>query len=148
MPSLSQFLSHHICKEFAGREGKKKERKKKSSGCRLSPYSADNKLTLECKNKHGLILCQASALVNELLEESDQFRFLLVVCLTNLKGSVGLNVVKTSDMRISIPLDLSSRSFIPLSRFIRSHRPTPFLDPSLVLFPPCSDSTAHVGCFF
>ena len=35
------------------------------------------------------------------------------------------NTFNTSVMRISIPLDLSSRSFIPLSRFICSRRPTP-----------------------
>ena len=63
---------------------------------------------------------EASALPNELWEESDQFRCLRTACLANLKGSVGLILTKTSDMRISIPLDLSSRSFIPLSRFIRS----------------------------
>jgi hypothetical protein len=74
-----------------------------------------------------------STLVNELPEESEQFRFLRVVCLANIKGSVGLILVETSDMRISIPLDLSSRSFIPLPRFIRSRRPTPLLAPSLGL---------------
>ena len=78
---------------------------------------------------------EASDLTNELPEESDQFRFLRSVCLANLKGPVALIMVKAS----VIPLDLSSRSFIPLSRFIRSRRPTPFLAPSLVLFPPCSD---------
>jgi hypothetical protein len=36
-------------------------------------------------------------------------------------------------MWISIPLNLSSRSFIPLPRFIRSHRSTPLFAPSLVL---------------
>ena len=66
---------------------------------------------------------EASALANELPEESDQFRFLRAACLANLKGSVGLILAKTSVMRISIPLDLSSRSFIPLSRFIRSRHP-------------------------
>ena len=81
---------------------------------------------------------EASALDNELPEESDQFRFLRAVCFANLKGVVVLIMAKTSDMRISIPLDLSSRSFIPLSRFIRSRRPTPLLAPSLVLFPPRS----------
>jgi hypothetical protein len=50
-----------------------------------------------------------------------------------LRGQLG-----TSVMRISIPLDLSSRSFIPLPRFIRSRCPIPLLDPSLVLFHPCS----------
>jgi hypothetical protein len=83
---------------------------------------------------------EASPLANELPEESDQFGFLRATCLPNLKGSVGLILAKASAMRISIPLDLvtdlSSRSFIPLPRFIRSRRPIPLLDPSLVLFPP------------
>ena len=81
---------------------------------------------------------EVSALENELTEESDQFRFLRAACLANLKGSVGLIMEKSSVMRISIPLELSYRSFIPLPCFIRSRRPTPLLAPSLVLFPPCS----------
>jgi hypothetical protein len=81
---------------------------------------------------------EASALANELPEESDQFRFLHTSCFTNLKGVVGLIMAKTSDIRISIPLDLSSRPCVPLSHFIRSRRPTPLLSPSLVFFPPCS----------
>ena len=68
---------------------------------------------------------ETSVLVNELPEESDQFRFLRTVFLSNLKGSVDLILSKVSAMWISIPLDLSSRSFIPLSRFIRSRRSTP-----------------------
>jgi len=58
-----------------------------------------------------------------------QFRFLRTPCLPNLKGSV-VFLAKVSVLRISIPLDVSSRSFVPLSRFIRS-RPTPLLVPSL-----------------
>ena len=81
---------------------------------------------------------EASALANELPEESDQFRFLHTSCLANIKGSVGLILAKTSVMRISIPLDSSSRSFIPLPRFIRSRRSTPLLIPSLVFSPRCS----------
>ena len=50
---------------------------------------------------------EAFSLDNELPEESDQFRFLHDVCLPNLKGSVTLILPKTSDMRISIPIDLS-----------------------------------------
>ena len=80
----------------------------------------------------------ACTLANELPEESDQFRFLRAACLADFKGSVGLILAKASAMRISIPLDLSSRPFIPLPRFIRSHRSTPLLAPSLVLFPPRS----------
>jgi hypothetical protein len=49
-----------------------------------------------------------------------------------------LILVKSSDMRISIPLDLSSRSFMPLSRFIRWRHPLPLLVPSLVFTPRCS----------
>ncbi len=79
-----------------------------------------------------------SFLANEIPEESDQFRFLRAVCYANIKGSVGLILAKASDMRISIPLDLSSRSFIPLSCFIRSRRPLPLLVPSLVFTPRCS----------
>jgi hypothetical protein len=77
---------------------------------------------------------QTSALI-ELLEESEQFRFLRAACVPNIKGSVGLILATVSAMRISIPLDLSSRPFIPLPCFIRSRRPTPLLTPSLV-FPP------------
>ena len=62
---------------------------------------------------------EASALTNELPEESGQFRFIRAVCLANIKGSVGLILSKASVMRISIPLDLSSRPFIRLPRFIR-----------------------------
>ena len=79
---------------------------------------------------------EASALANELPEESDQFRFFHVSCFANLKGAVGLIMAKTSAMRISIPLDLSSRPCVPLPRLCR---PTPLLVPSLVFFPPRSD---------
>ena len=53
---------------------------------------------------------EASVLDNEFPEESDQFRFLRASCFTNLKGVVGLIIGKVSDMRISIPLDLSPKS--------------------------------------
>ena len=78
---------------------------------------------------------EVSTLTNELPEESCQFRFLHTSCLTNIKGSVGLILAKASVIRISIPIDLSSRSFIPLPCFIRSNRPTPLLAPSLVFSP-------------
>ena len=81
---------------------------------------------------------EASDLDNELQEESDQFRFLRTTCLDNLEGSVGLILAKPSSMRISLPVDLSSRPFIPLPCFIRSRRPIPLVVPCLVLFPPCS----------
>ncbi len=87
-------------------------------------------------------------MVNEFPEESDQFRFLRVSCFANLKGVVGLIMSKASAMRISIPLDLSSRSFIPFPRFIRSRRPTQLLDPCLVLFPQCSVSKWHMLTVF
>ncbi len=88
---------------------------------------------------------EPSALDNELSEESDKFRFLHTSCFVNLKGAVGLIMAKSSGMRISIPLDLSSRSFVPLP-LIRSRRPTPLLAPSLVLFPP--RSVEHAECIF
>ena len=78
---------------------------------------------------------EASALANELPEESDQFRFLRAASFANIKGSVGLILAKASAMRISIPLDLSSRPFIPLPRFMRSRRVTPLIAPSLVFSP-------------
>ncbi len=78
---------------------------------------------------------EASALANDIPEESGHFRFLRTACLANIKGSVGLILAKASVMRISIPLDLSSRPFIPLPRFIRSRRPTTLLAPSLVFSP-------------
>jgi hypothetical protein len=66
------------------------------------------------------------------------YDFFLRTCLTNIKGSVGLILAKASVMRISIPLDLSSRSFIPPPCFILSRRPTTLLTPSLVFCPLCS----------
>ena len=84
---------------------------------------------------------EASVLSNEIPDESDQFRFLRTACLANIKESVGLILAKASAMRISIPLDLSSRSFITSPCFIRSRRPRPLLPPStpsLVFSPLCS----------
>ena len=78
---------------------------------------------------------EASALANEIPEESEQFRFLRAACFANIKGSVGLILPKASVMWISILLDLSSRPFIPLPCFIRSRRVTPLLAPSLVFSP-------------
>ena len=49
-----------------------------------------------------------------------------------------LPLVVDTTVRLYDNFILSSRSFIPLPRLIRSRRPTPFLPPSLVLFPPCS----------
>jgi hypothetical protein len=51
---------------------------------------------------------EASALANDIPEESGHFRFLRAACLANIKGAVGLILAKASAMRISIPLDLSS----------------------------------------
>ncbi len=91
---------------------------------------------------------QVSVLVNEIPEESGQFRFLRTSWLVNVKGSVGLILTKSSTMRISIPLDLSSWSFIPLPCFIRSRHPTTLLTPYLVFSPQCSVSEAHEGFLF
>jgi hypothetical protein len=56
---------------------------------------------------------EASALSNEIPEESCQFRFLRVASYANIKGSVGLILAKASVMRISIPLDFVIPSFYP-----------------------------------
>ena len=78
---------------------------------------------------------EESTLAKDIPEESGHFRFLRAACLANIKGQVGLILVKASAMRISIPLDLSSRSFVPPPRFILSRRPTTLLTPSLVFSP-------------
>ena len=52
------------------------------------------------------------------MNEIQGIGFLHTTCLVTLKGFVDLIVAKDSVMRISIPLDLSSLSFIP-PRFIR-----------------------------
>jgi hypothetical protein len=80
---------------------------------------------------------EASALSND-IPESGHFRFLRAACLDKIKGSVGLILAKASAMRISIPLDLSSRPFIPPPRLFRSRRSTTLLTPSLVFSPLCS----------
>ena len=78
---------------------------------------------------------EASVLAGELPEESEQFRFLRAARLANLKGSVGLLLAKASPMRITIPIDLSTRPFIPLPLCFNSRRVPPLLNQSMVLFP-------------
>jgi hypothetical protein len=78
---------------------------------------------------------EASILTGELPEESEQFRFLRASRLVNLKGSVGLSLAKASAMWVTIPIDLSTRSFMPLPRFFNSRRVPPLLNQSLVLIP-------------
>ncbi len=77
---------------------------------------------------------ETSPWAGELSEESDQFRFIRPDCFPNLKGSIGLMLAKVS--RVIIPLDLSTWTFIPLPRFIRTRNTTwtSLLTPSLVLF--------------
>ncbi len=53
-------------------------------------------------------------------EESDQFRFRRDTYFTHLNGSVDLILSTASTMRVSIPLDLSPWSCIPLPHFNRS----------------------------
>ena len=80
------------------RRGKQKKLKRKRKQCRIYNKQTKCRPPMSCRRK-------------------DQFRFLHATCLANLKGSVGLILAKPSAMRISIPLDLSSRPFIPLPRF-------------------------------
>jgi hypothetical protein len=55
-----------------------------------------------------------------------------------------MRVAKSSGaMRISILLDLSSRPFIPLPRFIRSRNPTPLVSPSVF----CLSGMCFQSCF-
>ena len=76
---------------------------------------------------------EVSILAGVLPEESEQFRFLRAARLANLKGSVGLILAKVSPIRVTIPIDFSTRPFIPLPRFFNSHRAPPLLKQSLVL---------------
>jgi hypothetical protein len=78
---------------------------------------------------------EASILAGELPEESEQFRFLRAARVANLNSSVGLILAKASATRVTIPIDLPTRWFIPLPRFFNSRRAPPLLNPSLVLFP-------------
>ncbi len=78
---------------------------------------------------------ETSILTGELPEESEQFRLVRAARLANIKGSVGLILAKASGMRVTIPIDLSTRPFIPLPRFFNSRRSPPLLNPSLVFFP-------------
>jgi hypothetical protein len=73
-----------------------------------SDHIYDDFLRLLFQNVHR----ETSTLSHEILEESGQFRFLDAACLGNIKGSVGLILAKVSVMRISIPLDLSSRTLL------------------------------------
>ena len=61
-------------------------------------------------------------MTGELPKESDQFRFLRSVCLTHLKDSVGLILTKALTMRVTIPLDVSTRSFISAPHLFHSRR--------------------------
>jgi len=79
-----------------------------------------------------------SALTGDLPKESDQFRFLSGTChgLDNLKVLIcWFDFRQTSVMRVTIPLDLSTRPWIPLPPFFHSRRTPPLLTLSLVLFP-------------
>ena len=78
---------------------------------------------------------EASILSGELPEESEQFRFFRASRLANLKDSVGLILAKVSVIRVTIPIDLSTRSFIPLPCFLNSRRVFPLLNQCLVLIP-------------
>ena len=79
---------------------------------------------------------EVSLLTRKVPEESVQFRFIRAACLDNLKGSLGLMLAKAAAMRFTIPLDLSTKPFIPLPRFIRTRVSTPLLTPSLLLITP------------
>ena len=77
---------------------------------------------------------ETSILAGELPDESDQSRFLRSARLTTLKGTVALILAKVSAMRVTIPIDLSTRSFISLPRFFNSRHLAPLLNPLLLIF--------------
>jgi hypothetical protein len=52
---------------------------------------------------------EAWVLANEIPEESDEFRFLRAASYANIKGSMELILEKDVVIRMSIPIDLSSR---------------------------------------
>jgi hypothetical protein len=87
-----------------------------------------------------------SILSGELPEESEQFPISWASRLSNLKGSVGLILVKTSVMWVTIPIDLSTSPFIPLPHFLNSRRVSPLLKQSLVLIPHNSLPKRHMMC--
>ena len=70
--------------------------------------------------------CDDSVLVEELSEESPQFRFIRVVGLVNLKGSIGLMLAKPSAMRVTIPLDFISVIHSVTTFYSHSHYNTSF----------------------
>ena len=78
---------------------------------------------------------EPSIFTGELPEDSEYFPFLRASHLVNLKGSVGLILTKSSEIRVTSPIDLSEWSFLPLPRFLNSRRVTPLLNQSLVLIP-------------
>jgi hypothetical protein len=66
---------------------------------------------------------------------------------TDIKGSVGLTLAKASVMRVSIPLDLSTRFCIPPPCFLCCRHPhPPFLTPSLIPAPRRFAKAAHDVC--
>ena len=81
---------------------------------------------------------EASALAGEVPEESAQFHFIQEACLANFKGSLGLMLATAAAMRLTIPLDLSTKPLIPLPHFIHTRVSAPLLTPSLVLIPSSS----------
>ncbi len=87
--------------------------------------------------------------VNGLCVTNTQTDLACGVLLTHIRKCFKLPTgwAKASVMRISITLDLSSRSFIPLPRFVRSRCPIPFLTPSLVLFHPRSGRSGTYWVF-
>jgi hypothetical protein len=109
---------------------------KNGKGNQNIPWIRSDRILACCVNSSGrvqddFLRLLSSALAGELPEESDQFRFLRAACLANLEGSVGLILEGASAMRVTVPLDLSTRPFIPLPRFFRSRRAPPLLTLSL-----------------
>ena len=87
--------------------------------------SEESGLRLSIKKVHGLVVLlrkgggstdrvrdyRPVALLNSLFK---LFRLIRAACFANLKGSIGLMLAKASVMRVTMTLDLSTRSFIPI----------------------------------
>ena len=82
---------------------------------------------------------EVSALPNELTEESDQFCFLRASCFVNLKGVVGLIMVKVSDITVDFhplgPFLSVFHSTSSFHSFVSSHTASSFFP---LPFPLCS----------
>ncbi len=117
---LSSMMQHFTCTTFCQRVfGKKKiwiffERKKipVNRRCLLHPHLRTHVQLNVCSLGWVIEPNTLRSVASACLSFDEPTNRWTLSPVANLKGSVGLILAKASDMRISIPLDLSSRSFI------------------------------------